>query len=485
MKRFVKFLILATLLLIVLVRGPMPTTAQAVWEVNAGLNQAIFFGQSVTLTANWTFSTEETGNPYTVEWTDLSAGTSLGTVSANYDQRPISQTFQPAGFTGIHLIELKVTDQFGNSGTDIIKVMVFSPVVANAPVVASFVDGPLGNNGWFTSPTSVAWAVFPDTASTSSCQTVIVDFDTQGTSIICEATAFDFTVSETVTVKVDQTGPLLTLLSPSPPPPGQPLAVNEGNSLPVEAAASDPISGIEIIEWDLDEDGHFESANPANFDAIDDVAGGSTPCFLVARATDLAGNVSQVTLEILINNVPPSLGLVSLSETTIPLGGSTTASANFTDPGILDTHTATINWNDGTLEQVPVSGGGGSGSVESSHAYNVSGQHQVTVTVTDKDGGVGASSAVVTVLTGVGTIDDVLIPGTNQMVAKGDLNAGQGNSLIVKLEGTKEKLLEGDVQVAVNKLNAYLNELNDIAGISSPCYIVGSNLKAALEVGGD
>ena len=74
------------------------------------------------------------------------------------------------------------------------------------------------------------------------------------------------------------------------------------------------------------------------------------------------------------------------------VGTPVTASASFTDPGLLDTHTASIDWGDGTSSTGLVSEVDGSGSVSGSHAYTVAGVYLVTLTVTDKDGGIGQAT---------------------------------------------------------------------------------------------
>jgi hypothetical protein len=52
-----------------------------------------------------------------------------------------------------------------------------------------------------------------------------------------------------------------------------------------------------------------------------------------------------------------------------------------------------------------------------------------------------------------------LIHEVEQLVVAEVLNQGQGNSLIVKLEGAIKKLDEGKNKSAVNKLNAFINEV--------------------------
>jgi PKD repeat protein len=93
---------------------------------------------------------------------------------------------------------------------------------------------------------------------------------------------------------------------------------------------------------------------------------------------------------VIIANVQPTVGTITAPP--VPVKTAINASANFTDPGILDTHTAVWNWGDGASSPGVVTEINGSGSVAGSHTYIAAGIYTVTLTVTDKDGGLGRST---------------------------------------------------------------------------------------------
>ena len=70
--------------------------------------------------------------------------------------------------------------------------------------------------------------------------------------------------------------------------------------------------------------------------------------------------------------------------------------ATFSDAGTNDSHTAQIDWDDGTV----VAGTVAAGTVAGSHSYSAPGTYTVTVTVTDDDTGAGADTLTITVTAG-------------------------------------------------------------------------------------
>src|SRR5207245_5617415 len=69
----------------------------------------------------------------------------------------------------------------------------------------------------------------------------------------------------------------------------------------------------------------------------------------------------------------------------------------FTDPGVLDTHTATIAWGDNSTSTGTVTELNGSGSVVGTHVYADNGSYTITLSVRDKDNATGTRTATATI----------------------------------------------------------------------------------------
>jgi hypothetical protein len=105
---------------------------------------------------------------------------------------------------------------------------------------------------------------------------------------------------------------------------------------------------------------------------------------LTASVTDDVALTGADTRTITIANAAP----VATAETGLSAGDGfpfTLMLTTFTDGGASDTHTASIDWGDGTTTAGTVDAS--LGTVTGTHAYLDFGNHIATVTITDSDGG--------------------------------------------------------------------------------------------------
>ncbi len=165
---------------------------------------------------------------------------------------------------------------------------------------------------------------------------------------------------------------------------GGPYSANEGETVALTATGSDPEGGAVTFAWDLNNDGVFETPGAAaTFAALD--GAGNYP--VSVQVTDISGLATVATAAVDVANLAPALGEISAPLDPLAVGTAVTPSADFTDAGVLDTHTAEWDWGDGSTSAGTVTETDGSGSVSGSHAYAAAGIYTVTLTVTDKDGG--------------------------------------------------------------------------------------------------
>jgi hypothetical protein len=112
---------------------------------------------------------------------------------------------------------------------------------------------------------------------------------------------------------------------------------------------------------------------------------------VTGRIMDKDDGFDEWATTVEVNNVAPTLGAISVDMSLVPVNTAINANATFSDPGTLDTHTASWDWGDGTSAGT-VTQGAGSGSVNDSHSYSVPGVYTVKLSVTDDDSGVSNES---------------------------------------------------------------------------------------------
>jgi hypothetical protein len=109
------------------------------------------------------------------------------------------------------------------------------------------------------------------------------------------------------------------------------------------------------------------------------------------RIFDKDDGFTSYEATVVVNNIVPTVGAITAPVDPNQVNVSVNTSANFTDVGIPDTHTAVWDWGDATTSAGTVTETNGSGSVIGSHAYTAPGVYTVKLTVADDDGGSGES----------------------------------------------------------------------------------------------
>lgn len=222
----------------------------------------------------------------------------------------------------------------------------------------------------------------------------------------------------------------------------------------------------------------MDAPNPTSVN-IPGLKGTVVPCWIVI-AVDEAGNVSQIEVEVDIINLPPNIdGWVV--PTMLHFGGTVELEATTSDPGD-DPLTAGVDWGDGVFEPVVVKP---DGSLQAEHVYVADGTYQVTLILSDDEDLTVSDSKSVWIYTPIESIEIDLIPGTLDLVNQGVLNAGQADSLVVKLKGAVVAL-NNDRPAAPQKLDAYLNEYLAVVpdGSLTPCFLVATSVRDALILNG-
>lgn len=213
---------------------------------------------------------------------------------------------------------------------------------------------------------------------------------------------------------------------------GGPYVVQEGDEVQLDGtASSDPHNSWLTYSWSPA--ANLEDATSATpvYSGLDD-----TVDQLELTVNDEGGDVTAATAlsdsdttTVTVENVAPN---VSALGDTIDEAGTAVVQASYGDPGALDTHTASIDWGDGSAVQ-PVDVADILAGVE--HVYGDNGVYGVTVTVTDDDGGVGWDTANVI----VGNLDPNLTLDTSGAVSFPDgdfLVTDAGGSLPLSADGS-------------------------------------------------
>lgn len=172
--------------------------------------------------------------------------------------------------------------------------------------------------------------------------------------------------------------------------------------------------------------------------------------------------------ELTVNNLEPVLeSIFNTSPETDRQnqGESVAANIEFSDQGVQDTHTGTINWGDGTVTPAEISESNGYGTGTGAHAYMSGGVFEITYQLSDDDNGT-ASSLTTAYVTGIGLRNGVLqIVGTTgrDIIT---INREDGKSVKVHADFLQEGRFERFESTQVGRIELYLCDDDDQVNIA-------------------
>lgn len=194
----------------------------------------------------------------------------------------------------------------------------------------------------------------------------------------------------------------VTVIVNDPPTvdPSGPYAGQEGRAVPIAGLVTDPDGPNLTTRWTVTPASGVDAGATCAF-ADDSAASTTVTCTddgewtLRLTADDGLNPPVAATTALTLTNVAPEVSIADPADGSLVLRGApVTVTAPFTDIATNDTHTCTVDFDDGSA---PVAGtvdqGTGSGTCAATHTYTVVGAHMVLVTVTDDDG--GSATAVV------------------------------------------------------------------------------------------
>ena len=179
-----------------------------------------------------------------------------------------------------------------------------------------------------------------------------------------------------------------------------PYSVPEGGSVVLSSAGSmDPDGDPLTFDWDLDNNGSFETSGASpTFSAAG--RNGPDSQTVVLRVSD--GSLSDTdTATVNITNVAPTIDTILPSPASINEGNSVRVSGTFSDPGTGETHTGTALWSDGASTSVTVGAGRffTDRSFPDDHPATATASDAFTVDITIDDGDGGSDTATSPVIT--------------------------------------------------------------------------------------
>jgi len=272
------------------------------------------------------------------------------------------------------------------------------------------------------------------------------------------------------------------IIAPNAPPvahAGPDQTVDEADLVTLSGYFTDPnVDDTHTSLWHLESSTNGQAVPDAttqslSFTAIDN--GVYTFGFTV---TDNHGAQGSDTVVVTAKNVPPVASIDSITDETgaeigvdVPValvGLEVDLAGSFTDVGIVDTHTASLDWGDGEVytqadfDSFSDCLGWATGSLNARHIYADPGVYTITLDVTDDDAGVGTATAQIEVVDAAGAIAEVVeslsaLPDDPKIQAAIDKLQGEQDGRASN--GAIDKLEQGNPNAALEKIKQALGYL--------------------------
>ena len=213
--------------------------------------------------------------------------------------------------------------------------------------------------------------------SLSTIPTPAFEGDTAGDYVLSliASDGTDWSGPDTVTIHVAEILPPVAIATADVTSGTAPLTVNFDGS-----QSYDPQGGDLYFDWNFGDLSYSSEVSPTHVYQF------TGTYFVIFGVVDSLGQMADDTMVITVTedqNHPPVLGGITGAPLhPVSVGTPIDVSAQFTDPDVGDTHTATWDWGDGATDGVDPA----ASPVGGSHSYDSAGVYTVTLTVTDADG---------------------------------------------------------------------------------------------------
>lgn len=318
-------------------------------------------------------------------------------------------------------------------------------------------------------------------------------FETPGISPTFSAVAYDGPGTRTVRLRViddetltDTGEATITISNVAPSVTANGATIDENGDATISGLITDP--GVfdtftVVIDWG---EGtpvtySYEAGTTAYSEShqyLDDDPGGTAADIyaISITVTDDDGGTATADTEVWVDNVVPTAAIDAVTDEAGNVVGEDIdialvfldldMSVSFADVGTLDSHTVTMDWDDGT-----VTGGAATSPLSDTHAYADTGNYTIVVTVIDDDTGTVEVSYNVEVVDAVGAVAnaiekliDFVYDSTEDPAAvalvEDALEELDGNNGGQAANGALDKLESGNWNAALVKISKAIELLN-------------------------